>query len=134
MPLSPAQLQDLRAALLRRRNAILSTARSEDTEAEELRGEGVGGRPPEYEEAAQKSAAESTLRSLSLSQRHEAEAIDDALRRMEAGTYGKCASCAEEIPYERLVALPFTTLDAGCAARAELEQKPRPSMLESKKL
>lgn len=34
--------------------------------------------------------------------------IDAALVRMENGTYGICAKCHENIPYDRLSAIPFT--------------------------
>jgi DnaK suppressor protein len=36
--------------------------------------------------------------------------IDEALRRLEAGTYGECAECGREIPEPRLKALPFAVL------------------------
>ena len=36
--------------------------------------------------------------------------IDDALARIEAGTYGTCVACGAEIPRERLEAVPYATL------------------------
>lgn len=33
--------------------------------------------------------------------------IDEALARIEEGTYGTCVDTGEEIPYERLEALPY---------------------------
>ena len=36
--------------------------------------------------------------------------IDDALWRIEDGTYGTCAVCGAEIPEERLEAVPYATL------------------------
>jgi DnaK suppressor protein len=36
--------------------------------------------------------------------------IDEALERIEAGTYGVCAVCGEPIPDERLEAVPYATL------------------------
>ncbi len=36
------------------------------------------------------------------------EEIKEALRAMEAGTYGTCVVCGKEIPYERLEAMPRT--------------------------
>ena len=36
--------------------------------------------------------------------------VDDALARIEAGTYGTCAACGKEIPAERLEAVPWTKL------------------------
>ncbi|MFK3936402.1 TraR/DksA family transcriptional regulator [Alkalihalobacillus sp. NPDC078783] len=34
--------------------------------------------------------------------------VEDALERMEEGTYGICVDTGEEIPYERLEIVPFT--------------------------
>ena len=36
--------------------------------------------------------------------------IDDALARLDAGTYGLCGVCGERIPEERLDAVPYATL------------------------
>lgn len=36
--------------------------------------------------------------------------IDDALARIEEGTYGTCAVCGKPIPEERLEAVPYATL------------------------
>jgi DnaK suppressor protein len=38
------------------------------------------------------------------------EAIDAALARIEAGTYGRCERCGKEIETERLEAIPYATL------------------------
>ncbi len=40
--------------------------------------------------------------------------VDDALKRIETGTYGVCESCEEEIDKERLAAMPFTKLCLSC--------------------
>ena len=40
--------------------------------------------------------------------------IDDALERMDEGTYGICESCGLEIAEERLDAMPFTRLCRDC--------------------
>jgi DnaK suppressor protein len=40
--------------------------------------------------------------------------IDEALQRLENGTYGSCEECDEEIPAARLQALPFATLCISC--------------------
>ena len=46
--------------------------------------------------------------------------IDDALQRLEQGTYGSCEECDEEIPAARLQALPFATL---CITCQELQEE-----------
>jgi DnaK suppressor protein len=40
--------------------------------------------------------------------------IEQALARVENGTYGTCAECGENIPTERLKALPFALLCVDC--------------------
>ncbi|HET9317416.1 MAG TPA: TraR/DksA C4-type zinc finger protein [Vicinamibacteria bacterium] len=46
--------------------------------------------------------------------------IDEALQRLEKGTYGRCEECDEEIPPARLQALPFATL---CLTCQELQEE-----------
>ncbi|MCB1419359.1 MAG: TraR/DksA C4-type zinc finger protein, partial [Notoacmeibacter sp.] len=41
--------------------------------------------------------------------------IDAALDRIEAGTYGVCAKCGEDITEERLDLLPATPFCRNCA-------------------
>jgi DnaK suppressor protein len=40
--------------------------------------------------------------------------IDDAVRRIDAGTYGTCVSCGRPIPEERLDAVPYAVLCVPC--------------------
>ncbi|SIM61917.1 TraR/DksA family transcriptional regulator [Micromonospora cremea] len=41
--------------------------------------------------------------------------LDVALRRVEAGTYGRCERCSRPIPAERLAARPSARTCVGCA-------------------
>jgi RNA polymerase-binding transcription factor len=45
--------------------------------------------------------------------------IDGALKRMDDGSYGTCASCGSEIPAERLEAYPWASLCIDCKRQAE---------------
>jgi DnaK suppressor protein len=45
--------------------------------------------------------------------------IEQALRRLEAGTYGNCSECAQQIPTARLQALPFAVRCAPCEGARE---------------
>jgi len=45
--------------------------------------------------------------------------IDEALQRLDEGTYGVCAECDETIAEARLQALPFASLCRGCQEREE---------------
>ncbi len=55
------------------------------------------------------------------------QAIEDALQRVEEGTYGICESCEGEITEARLKAMPFTRLCVHCQQeqerRAKLERR-----------
>ena len=45
--------------------------------------------------------------------------IDQALMRMEEGSYGKCVRCGQEIDERRLEAVPTARYDAACQAEVE---------------
>ena len=45
--------------------------------------------------------------------------IDQAISRLEEGTYGRCDECDGEIPAARLRALPFAALCRDCQEEAE---------------
>jgi DnaK suppressor protein len=49
--------------------------------------------------------------------------IDEAIARIESGTYGVCESCGEQIGVKRLEARPVTTLCIECKTRQEEEEK-----------
>jgi DnaK suppressor protein len=52
--------------------------------------------------------------------------IDDALRRIDAGTYGICAGCGGEIPLARLDAVPWAAL---CIKDQEKEDRRRRAVI-----
>ncbi len=45
--------------------------------------------------------------------------IDDALRRIDLGSYGACEECGDRIGKERLKALPFAKMCIQCKEKAE---------------
>jgi DnaK suppressor protein len=49
--------------------------------------------------------------------------IDEAISRIDGGTYGVCESCGGEISHKRLEARPVTTLCIECKTRQEEEEK-----------
>ena len=53
---------------------------------------------------------------ISVHNKDELEKVTTALERMENDTYGICATCSEEIPYDRLRAIPYT---AHCIEHSE---------------
>ncbi|HEY7125143.1 MAG TPA: TraR/DksA C4-type zinc finger protein [Ktedonobacterales bacterium] len=49
--------------------------------------------------------------------------VNEALARMDAGTYGKCANCGKPIAPARLKALPSAALCIECQAKSESGQR-----------
>ncbi len=49
--------------------------------------------------------------------------IDEALTRLNEGTYGICAECGVEISEKRLAAVPFAKLCVACQSKQELIEK-----------
>ncbi|MDI6889344.1 MAG: TraR/DksA family transcriptional regulator [Thermodesulfovibrionales bacterium] len=57
--------------------------------------------------------------------------IDEALRKLDEGTYGKCEDCGEDISEERLKVLPFATYCRDCQEKREqLEEVEREGEIE----
>ncbi len=53
--------------------------------------------------------------------------IDEALKRMDEGTYGVCQSCSRPITLSRLKAVPYTSLCIDCQRDKEQKTKGRPA-------
>ncbi len=43
--------------------------------------------------------------------------VEEAIRRMDAGTYGVCVRCGDPIPPARLEARPMATMCVACASQ-----------------
>lgn len=63
------------------------------------------------------SAEWSRLSGLLDGARDEQRQVDDALARMDAGTYGVCANCGRRIPVARLRVRPFAEYCVPCAEK-----------------
>jgi DnaK suppressor protein len=123
-----AEFDELRRNMTERRRVLLETRESEQGELRALQSQE---RDPEYEEGAQVKVADDVLTSLSETARREVMQIDAAIGRMDEGMYGECVDCGQEIPIERLRALPFTLRCQEDEEQRELDLRgnsPRPSL------
>jgi len=112
-------LERMRKRLQERRFALVQSTQRGSREIEALKS---AERLPELEEGAQTATAEYVLTQLNDGQRREVAQIDAALSRIDAGTYGECIDCGDNIPRERLRALPYALRDADCESRREAEE------------
>lgn len=70
----------------------------------------------DWQERATEVENDDVLEELDDVSRGEAAAIRAAVRRIDAGTYGRCARCGSAIGDARLTALPFATTCVACAS------------------
>lgn len=65
---------------------------------------------------------QSTALTLASRQSQLLEEIDEALGRIEDGTYGQCSRCGKPLDEERLKAMPTAKYDVECQAAIEAAQ------------
>lgn len=114
-----AFLKKMREKLLEMRAQLLRNVQSDLQEGrEQTKDEGMD----TYDIASDARDREISL-ILNDRDRDKALAIDDALARIDEGSYGVCDSCESDIAEARLEALPFTRLCVSCQAEREKEAK-----------
>lgn len=122
--LSDEDCEDLRKKLLAERQRLLEEYRHEVGTAQEIEVE----RGEDLADLAAVEADRDRLFSQSERDRQTLRRIDEALERMEAGTYGLCLRTAEPIPLERLRLIPWARYVEGVQERierGELADSPR---------
>ncbi|MEX2324681.1 MAG: TraR/DksA C4-type zinc finger protein [Nitriliruptoraceae bacterium] len=117
-PLTKAQLNAVREALLEERAQLLSQVEELDAEAD-IKNWRDAGFDDDPADSGSASFERETAQSLSNHARGLLTQIDDAVRRIDAGTYGKCERCGKLIEKARLEALPYATLCMECKRRDE---------------
>ena len=73
-------------------------------------------------EMSQVDLNQSTALNLASRQSQLLEEIDEALGRIEDGTYGQCSRCGKPLDEERLKAMPTAKYDTECQAAIEAAQ------------
>lgn len=116
--LTKTQLRAIREELVSEREGLLAQVEDLDAEAD-VNNWREGGFDDDPADAGSASFERETAQSLSNHARKLLQEIDDALRRMDAGTYGVCENCGERIEPERLEALPYARLCLECKRRDE---------------
>jgi RNA polymerase-binding transcription factor DksA len=120
--LSERTLKRLRARLIEERDQQLRQAEELAAEAEELAQERDPG-DTQFDEESGEGDTVNVERErdllLSATARGIVEAIERALARMDAGTYGVCVPAGRKLSLERLEAIPYAEECVDCKARAE---------------
>ena len=116
--LTEKQLRARREELEAERAQLVTQVAELDAEAD-VNNWREGGFDDDPADAGSASFERETAQSLSNHARGLLVQIDDALRRMDAGSYGLCEGCGKPIEAERLEAIPYATLCMDCKRREE---------------
>jgi len=103
-----AHVTRLRAGLVARRDELARRLGMIEASLDE---------PPskDWEDRASEREGDEVLEDLGSAGLAELRMIEAALRRVEAGEYGVCVNCGEDIPLARLEAVPHAARCADCA-------------------
>ena len=107
-------LKRLKTLLLKRRGEIFDRLQGFESDWDAL-----SERDIEMEEAAQKANLTAIFEQLDELEQGEIEAIDRALTKMAAASYGTCEKCNKRISLRRLETMPASPFCKSCAQQQE---------------
>ncbi len=110
-------VQSIADRLQRQRRALIDELSRRKEQSDNL----AADLQPEFEEQAQTELASGITEAIGERQQDRVGSIDEALARIEAGTYGECQNCGLPISEERLEANPTTTYCGDCASEEEAD-------------
>jgi DnaK suppressor protein len=119
--MNPGRYDELKAILEERRREIMSDVQGR---MRDVRAEGAGSAVQGVLDAAESSELDiqDEIEFALIQMKAETlNKIDEALRRLEEGTYGNCFECGEEVSEKRLRALPFAVRCKDCEEAREVK-------------
>lgn len=122
-------LAELRAELERDRAEIVDKSKRA---LDEMREEPERGGQDSVDESTEEQGTATMLRQKDREKKYLTK-VNQALERLDEGTYGTCMQCAEPIPEERLRARPAAVLCIDCKEereRNENQEKKRPGLMD----
>lgn len=120
--LTSAEIKRFRAKLLEKRNEILGSVTSMESEALRRERSDLSNLPIHMADMGSDSYEIENTIGLMSSERKILVEINEALDRIEDGTYGICEGDDEPIPKPRLEAIPWARYCVGCATLLEKGQ------------
>jgi DnaK suppressor protein len=117
--LTSAEIKKFKAMLLAKMTEILSNVTSMETEALRRERSDLSNMPIHMADLGTDSYEIDNIIGLMDSERKILMEIDEALSRIEDGTYGICQGRGESIPKERLKAIPWARYCVACATLLE---------------
>ncbi|NLO74020.1 MAG: hypothetical protein GX100_07965 [candidate division WS1 bacterium] len=110
-----------RQKLLEMREELEQEIRRTEGQSDQREGFHVNVADEDFDEQGGDAASETVERSRVMAivgnLRDMLDSVNEALSKLEQGTYGKCDVCGKQIPKKRLDALPHATMCIECRAR-----------------
>jgi len=78
---------------------------------------------PDVNDEAARTYSRQLMLSRGEADRHQLKLIDEALSALDGGDYGTCVDCETEIPYDRLLSVPFVERCVNCMTKYEESQR-----------
>ena len=113
------QLESLRKRLQEQKNALLEKVRNNADHSMENQDNEVR----DAADVATDYYERELAWGLSETERNRLQEVEEALERMDEGSYGKCEGCGTNIAVPRLTALPFAKLCISCQAEEEKKKQ-----------
>jgi len=117
--LTSQQTRLLEARLLAQRNGVLTEARAELAHATESSYAAIAGEVPDFGDQATASSLADYENVIARRHVEAVKEIDDALLRIKARGFGKCADCGIDIGFARLRAFPAARRCVPCQSMHE---------------
>jgi DnaK suppressor protein len=117
--LKPAEIEEFKAILLAKRNELLGNVSYMEKDALREERSDLSSMPIHMADLGTDSYEQEFTLGLMDSERKFIAEIDYALDRIEEGTYGICEVDGDQIPKQRLEAIPWARFCVGCASLLE---------------
>lgn len=114
-----AEIKRLREELEQKRRDLVESYRKTQAETRETGGEAT----QDLADQASDSYRKEFLYSLTDNERETLRLVDDALQRIEDGTYEECQNCGDPIGERRLQAIPWAAFCIDCQEELEAEEE-----------
>lgn len=109
-------IEEMKEYLLKEREEILTSLQKNDEDYEETLANSI---PKDFADLASYSTDRDMLEFIGESNLKKLQKIDSALERLRDGKYGRCISCNQHIPDDRLRALPYALKCIACQSKSE---------------
>jgi DnaK suppressor protein len=110
-------VETFKRKLLEMRRDLLSQVERKKLYSKEVGEDGI----PDSGDVAAYSYSKEVLMGLGENERTKLRLVEEALAKIDEGTYGVCERCEEAIPVKRLELLPFTRYCVQCQTELERE-------------